>query len=74
MKNSFESIVQELNDIASALEFIGIAIESYESEGKDIDMGGIAYLTRMLSRRSSNAADLCWELGCSWSGQGEERG
>ena len=62
MDKDFETVVTELNYMSSALEFIGDAVECYEAEGKSINKSGLAYLARTLGSRSSEVAELCWEI------------
>ncbi|WP_319780507.1 hypothetical protein [Maridesulfovibrio sp.] len=67
MNKSFEDVVAEINCISEALEFISESIECHAAEGKNINLCGLAYLTRLLGGKSSSAADSCWEV-CSGSG------
>ena len=62
MVKDIETVVTELNDISAALEFLSDAIESHESEGKSFNGGGVAYLVRVISQRSSKVSDICWSI------------
>lgn len=66
MNNELEEVVTELNYISAALDFLGDALECSESEGKKISRGGVSYIVRLLSQRSSIVSDLCWNIqsGC----------
>ncbi|WP_319761444.1 hypothetical protein [Maridesulfovibrio sp.] len=64
MNKCFEDVVAEINSISEALGFISDSIECHDSEGRDVNHCGLAYLTRLLALRSSGAADSCWSV-CS---------
>jgi len=63
MNISCEEIVVEMDSISEALNFISESIECHAAEGKNINHCGLAYLTRLLGKRSSHAAESCWEYG-----------
>ncbi|NDV28245.1 hypothetical protein [Desulfovibrio sp. JC010] len=73
MNESFEDVVTEINSISEALDFISESIECHASEGKKINLCGLAYLTRLLGGRSSGAADSCWGI-CTDNGQEKSGG
>lgn len=62
MNKDVENIIADLNGFSAALEFIGDAIESHDSDGVDINACGLAYLVKMLGRKSSKVSEVCWEL------------
>ncbi|SMF07425.1 hypothetical protein [Desulfovibrio gilichinskyi] len=66
MDNKLEEVVTELNYISAALEFLGEVMECSESEGIRINKGGVSYIVKILSQRSSKVSDLCWNIqsGC----------
>ncbi len=71
MNKHFEDVVVEINNVSAALEFISESIECLSAEGRSVNACGLAYLTRLLGRKSSGVAESCWEVGsdpCSGGG------
>ncbi|SDK85480.1 hypothetical protein SAMN05660337_1466 [Maridesulfovibrio ferrireducens] len=66
MNKDFDDVVTELNYIAAALDFLGEAMECYESEGKKLNKGGVSYIAKVIGERSSRVADLCWNIKLSY--------
>ena len=63
MNKSMEDVVCELNNITASLDFLSNSLECHDSEGRDINRGGLAYLLKGLCSNSACAAELCWEMG-----------
>lgn len=62
MSKQIEDITAELNSVSDALEFISNSIECHESEGREVETGGVAYLVRLVGGRSRRVAELCWAV------------
>lgn len=60
-----ESLIKELYSIAAALEFIGCCMDSNLIDYTDSTECGIGYLTKILSERTSQVAENCWQFSPS---------
>ncbi|WP_320009164.1 hypothetical protein [Maridesulfovibrio sp.] len=68
MSESFEYVVDEMNNISDALIFISDSLECHASEGKSVNLCGLAYLAKLLGGKSSFAAEVCWGIGANTGG------